>query len=254
MKIITLIQLIKHLYLAVLLLLCNTINAQSLVTDRPDQTESASVVGKGILQIESGAALAFTGENMMATREILAPSTLFRYGVANKIEVRVVNQFGALKCPIQHIQGMSDLEAGVKIQLHQREECPNELAFLSHLIFPTGTSALSNGAFGILNRLAVSHEFAENIVLGYNAGYNYYGSGKGDLAYSLVLGIAVTDKTSIFIEPYGDFVEFNELMANLDAGFTCLVNPDLQLDFSFGTGINHAMNFISAGISWRTGK
>jgi hypothetical protein len=54
---------------------------------------------------------------------------------------------------------------------------------------------------------------------------------------------------AVFIEPYGDFVEFNELMANLDAGITYLVNPDLQLDFSFGTGINHTMNFISAGIS-----
>jgi hypothetical protein len=43
-------------------------------------------------------------------------------------------------------------------------------------------------------------------------------------------------------------------MANLDAGITYLVNPNLQLDFSFGTGINHTMNFISAGISWRTGR
>lgn len=244
----------KYLYLFVFLLASQNINAQSIVTDRPDQTESASVVGRGVLQIESGAVLAFTGENMLATREILVPSTLIRYGVTNKIEVRVMNQIGALKTPMQQFQGMSDLEAGVKIQLHQREECSNEVAFLSHIIFPTGTSPLSNGTFGILNRLAVSHELAENIGLGYNAGYNYFGSGKGDLVYSLALGIAVTDKTSVFIEPYGDFVEFNELMANLDAGITYLVNPDLQLDFAFGTGINHTMNFISAGISWRTGR
>ena len=76
---------------------------------------------------------------------------------------------------------------------------------------------------------------------------------KGDFVYSLALGFTVTDKTSLFIEPYGDLIEFDDLMANLDAGITYLLNPNLQLDFAFGTGMNHSMNFITAGISWRTG-
>jgi len=33
-----------------------------------------------------------------------------------------------------------------------------------------------------------------------------------------------------------------------------LVKDNLQLDFSFGTGINHTMNYISLGFSWKTLK
>jgi hypothetical protein len=242
-----------YLYLFIFLLTCEIINAQSLVTDRPDQTESASVVGKGVLQIESGAVLSFTGENLITTREIFAPTSLFRIGITEGVEVRVMNQFETLKNPIQTIEGIGDLEAGVKIQLYQRDDCSNEVAFLSHLLIPSGTKALSNELFGTLNRLAISHEITENIGVGYNVGYNYFGSGKGDFVYSLALGFAVTDKTSLFIEPYGDLINFNDLMANFDAGITYLLNPDLQLDFAFGAGINHSMNFITAGISWRTG-
>ena len=243
----------KYLYLIVLLLACENISAQSLVTDRPDQTESASVVGKGVLQIESGAVLGFTGDNLIATRQILAPTSLFRFGITESIEVRILNQFETLKTPFQTIEGIGDLEVGAKIQLYKRDDCSNEVAFLSHVILPSGTKALSNELFGTLNRLAISHEITENIGVGYNVGYNYFGSGKGDFLYSLALGFAVTDKTSLFIESYGDLIEFNDLMANFDAGITYLLNPNLQLDFAFGTGMNHSMNFITAGISWRTG-
>jgi hypothetical protein len=52
-----------------------------LVTDRPDQTESSSTVGKGNLQIESGIFVGFEGDNMFSTRQILLPTTLFRYGL-----------------------------------------------------------------------------------------------------------------------------------------------------------------------------
>lgn len=64
------------------------------------------------------------------------------------------------------------------------------------------------------------------------------------------MGIGVNDKVGIYIEPYGDWVNFTELEANFDAGFTYLVNPNFQLDFSFGTGLNHNMNYLSFGFSW----
>ena len=51
------------------------INAQ-IITDRPDQTESSSSVGKGNLQIESGILVGYEGENGNSIRQILAPTTL----------------------------------------------------------------------------------------------------------------------------------------------------------------------------------
>lgn len=225
------------------------LNAQ-IVTDRPDQTESSSTVGKGNLQIETGLLIGFEGEGDNVTRQLLAPTTLFRYGITKGIEIRLLSQYETLKNGLTSVQGISDLEIGTKLQILQDETKNIEIAFLSHLILPTGTDGLSNEDFGTINKLSIAHSLSENVELGYNLGYNYFGEGKGDFTYSFALGIGVNDQVGIYIEPYGDLVDFEELVANFDAGFTYLVNENLQFDFSFGTGMNHQMNYISFGCSW----
>ena len=223
-----------------------------IVTDRPDQTESSSTVGGGNLQIESGILVGFAGEGNASSRQVLAPTTLFRYGITKGIELRFVNQFETQKTLFQDksTQGISDLEIGTKIQLFQKEDVNTEIAFLSHLILPIGATAFTNEKFGVINKLSIAHDLSENMALGYNIGYNYFGTGKGDLTYSVALGVGVNDKVGIYVEPYGDLVEFKDLVVNFDAGFTYLVNPDLQLDFSFGTSATEQMNYVSAGVSW----
>ena len=49
-------------------------------------------------------------------------------------------------------------------------------------------------------------------------------------------------------------IEFDEHASNFDAGFTYLIKDNFQLDFSFGTGINHAMNYLSIGCSLNIAK
>lgn len=160
-------------------------------------------------------------------------------------------QLENLKNNSQLNTGISDLEVGTKIQLLNKEDVNTEIAFLSHLIIPIGTKEISGEKFGSANKLAFSHEINKNVSLGYNAGYNYWGTGKGDFVYSMAVGFAMNDKVGVYLEMYGDVVEFHELMANFDTGLTYLVKENLQLDFSFGTGINDRTNYISAGCSWK---
>ncbi|HIF14757.1 MAG TPA: transporter [Bacteroidetes bacterium] len=183
---------------------------------------------------------------------MLAPTTLFRYGITKGIEIRVLNQFENNKdqTSSEIISGISDLEIGTKIQLLQENDINTEIAFLTHLIIPTGSKGLTNNIYGTINKLSISHQINENIGIGYNMGYNYYDSEKGDLTYSLALGIGINDKAAIYIEPYGDIAEFEKHIASFDAGFTYLLSDNFQLDFSFGTGVNYTMNYISAGFSW----
>jgi hypothetical protein len=68
-----------------------------MVTDRPDQTESSSTVRKSSLQLESGALLGYEGENKESRRQILLPTNLFRFGLTNRIELRILNQIDMLK-------------------------------------------------------------------------------------------------------------------------------------------------------------
>ena len=241
----------KQKYLFILILLfAGELAAQSIITDRPDQTESSSTVGLGNLQIESGFLIGFEGDEGHSVRQILAPTTLFRYGITDGIELRLVNQFESLKFQDETFRGISDLEIGTKFEIFKTKESGTEVAFLSHLIVPTGAKELTSDEFGTVNKLSISHELSDNIGLGYNIGYNYFGTGKGDLTYSIALGIGVNDKVGIYIEPYGDIVDFEEWIANADAGFTYLVNEQLQLDFSFGAGITQRMNYLSVGVSW----
>ena len=80
------------------------------------------------------------------------------------------------------------------------------------------------------------------------------GKGNGTLIYTLSFGVRVSEKVGFYIEPYGEWTDFKAYLSNFDAGFTYLVKDNLQLDFSFGTGINYTMNYIAAGVSWNFAK
>ena len=229
------------------------LNAQ-IVTDRPDQTESSSTVPKGSLQIESGIFIGYEGENKESTRQLLLPTNLFRYGITNWIEIRVLNQFESLNLKDKNLNGISDLEIGTKIQLLKNDDTNTEIAFLTHLILPIGTKELTSEKFGCNSKLSISHRITDNIGLGYNLGYNYFGEGNGDFTYSISLGAGINSKVGIYIEPYGEIANMDNFIANFDTGLTYLVNNNLQFDFSFGTGINQRMNYMSVGCSWLIGK
>jgi hypothetical protein len=230
------------------------VTGQELITDRPDQTESSSTIAKGSLQIESGIVLAFEGE--AGTRQLLAPTTLFRYAPVNNFELRVVSQFESVKeqQSTNSLNGISDLEVGAKLQVFKKEYVNIEVAFLSHAVLPTGTFSADKKDVAVVNKICFSHRINAAMELGYNFGYNINPQTENDLTYSIALGVAINDKLGLYIEPYGDVIAVENHISNFDAGFTYLAKENVQLDFSFGTGINHTMNYLSIGVSWLIDK
>lgn len=221
-----------------------------IVTDRPDQTESSSTVPKNSLQLESGAQISFQDKKTYTNRKIILPTTLFRYGITKGIELRLVNQYEANKEGSFYYEGISDIEIGTKIILLKKENVNTEVAFLSHLILPIGSMDISSNSFGTINKLCISHQITKESSFGYNLGYNYLGKGIGDLSYTFSYGISVNKSFGIYIEPYGSILEMKDLIINMDAGLTYSPNPNIQLDYSFGAGINNHMNYIALGCSW----
>lgn len=247
----------KYFFLIVIIFMVTVSTSYAqIITDRPDQTESSSSIDKGSLQIESGIMLTFTEDKFSSQRQLLAPTTLFRYGISKGIEIRILSQFESIKDQnsLQTISGISDLEVGTKLQIYKKETTNTEVAFLSHLILPTGSKGLTNDKFGTINKLSIAHKISDVMSIGYNFGYDYFGFDKGNLTYSVALGISVTDTFGVYIETYGSLNEFKTYESNFDAGITYLVNDNCQLDFSFGTGINNTMNYLSLGFSFNIGK
>ncbi|MBK9109249.1 MAG: transporter [Saprospiraceae bacterium] len=243
----------NNFIISLCLLLGLNVYAQEIVTDRPDQTESALCLYTSQLQVESGISWNFQDGDGFSSNSLVVPGTLFRYGLGGPLELRVFQQLVRETNGTNALLGVADLEVGLKFRLKDAANSSLKMAFLTHLIFPSGTEFLSNKKYGSLNKFCISHDVSENTSLGYNVGYNYYGQGKGDLSYSLSYGIGISDRTAMYVEAFGTVEEMEEFITNFDAGMTYLLKPNFQLDFSWGTGIQRKMNYVSVGVSWKTG-
>ena len=238
------------------LILNITTTAQTIITDRPDQTESSSTIPKGSLQIEAGFLTGSAKDDLISERQILAPTVLFRYGITQGFELRALTQFESIKNKLSNetYEGISDLEIGTKIQLFKKESSTTEVAFLTHVILPTASKQLTNDKFGSISKLSISHSVSESIGVGYNIGYDYFGYGNGNLTYSLAIGIMITDAFGLYLEPYGAFLDIEKHKASFDGGLTYLLQDNLQLDVSYGTGLNHTLNYFAVGCSINIAK
>jgi len=227
--------------------------AQKIVTDRPDQTESSSTVPHKSLQIEAG--MLFGDLNNESQRIYLLPTTLFRYGLTRGIELRLGQNLVNYKneSSSEARFGFSDLELGAKFQILKREDVNTEIAFLSHVTLPTGADGLSTDKYGTINKLAISHEINSYLGFGYNVGYDYFGYDKGMFTYSTALGVGFNEKLGAYLEFYGEASNLRGFIVNFDSGVTYLIQDNLQLDLSFGLGLNHRMNYFALGCSWNIG-
>ncbi len=241
-------NLLKRICTLILLFTIGTVSAQQIITDRPDQTEASSIVPLKSFQIEAGVLFQRSG----GIQANSYPSILWRYGISETFELRLLTEYETNKMVNTSLKnsGISDIQIGTKIQLFQKEGVNTEIAFLSHLIIPSAKDGITNGELGTINKLSISHSISEKVGIGYNVGYDYFGIGSGSLTYSLALGFSLTEKWGFYIEPFGEFVNFDNHFASFDTGFTYLANNNLQLDISYGTGLNYEMNYFSTGFSW----
>ena len=230
--------------------------AQTIITDRPDQTEGSSTIPQGSFQLEAGVKLGFIEIDAQKEREFVAPTILFRFGIIKALEIRLVAQYASVKnrTTTDEVNRIGDVEIGAKVQILRMADLNVEIAFLSHLVIPTSSFELTDNKVGTVNKLAISHELGRRVGLGYNVGYNYFGINKGIFTYSLALGVGITDKLSIYIEPYGDVILSGKFLSKFDAGFTYLLKDNLQLDISYGFGMNYTMSYMALGVSWNLNK
>jgi len=227
-----------------------------IITDRPDQTESSTTIPLKSFQIECGVMSGNYNFDNSSQKLLLIPTTLFRYGLTKNIELRLVEQLISFKNEQTSEEnfGLSDLELGAKIQILKNPDINAEIAFISHLVLPTGAISITNENVGTVNKLAISHRLTNFLDLGYNVGYNYFNTEIGYLTYSVALGTGISKRIGAYVETYGEVVEFTDWISNFDSGITYLVRENMQLDFSFGFGLNQKMNYFSVGFSWNTPK
>lgn len=242
--------------------------AQELITDRPDQTESAVTVPEGSWQIEIGWTFTHDMEGRTQQETHEAPGTLLRIGLSPRWELRVGwaglarDELSTPRGTVEN-KGGQDGEIGAKLHLWEERANRPEAAILFGVSTPIGDSDFSSDRFDPSFRLSFSHTLTENLSLGYNLGAawstNRDGLGnsetKSHLIYTLVLGRSISDRLGAFVESFGSLGGSAEGPPehSLDGGLTLLISRLTQLDLAAGVGISSAAPdwFIGAGISLR---
>lgn len=259
----------RNFVMAFLFLAAGTGTAQEgagdLVTDRPDQTESAVTVAPGYVQFELGATFSHDGEGDLDTFE--APGTLVRIGLVERLELRI-GWAGHISQDIGSEglfddSGVGDAELGVKVRLRDERGSAPEMALLVSGSVPVGEAGFTSDRVDPSFRLSLAHTLSDRVGLGYNLGMAWAsepGPG-GDVStlssyiYTVALGIGLSDNLGAFVELFGEIPGSapGDPAHSFDGGFTFLLRPHVQLDVAAGFGLTDEADdwFAGVGLSVR---
>ena len=229
-----------------------------MAADRPDFTEAASTVGRGVLQIEFGYTFGgdWSGGNSVQTHTL--GELLLRAGVAaDWLEVRVAAS------PVTRVDsegsgasdtGIEDMYLGAKLELTRQAGRLPALAVLPQMTLPTGSTLFSSGrALPGLN-LVYSWDVPGGLSLAGSTQVNLAIADGGDSypewAQSAAAGAGVGTRGGV----YGEWYAFLPAGADapkehyLNAGLTWLTADDSQWDVRVGIGLNDAAEDFFAGV------
>lgn len=238
---------------AVLVTGLNALHAQALVTDRPDATESSSVVAVDFFQYEVGVT---AYEDADGIEGIESFGSLLRLGLCQDWELRL-GWGGYLDS--QSESGVNDAMLGFKYYIGPEVGWRPEAAILVHSSLPTGDTELSSDLPDPDFLLSFSHTLSERLSLGYNIGGKLETSERADasettessVVYSVALGYSLSERLGAFVEVFGSAgLSSQDSPAAVDGGLTWLINDAMQLDCFVGSGLNGDADDWIAGFGY----
>ena len=244
-----------------------------LITDRPDQTESAFSVPLGYMQFEAGWGFSHSEDGGVRLGTHTVPGALARIGLGHGIEARIgfagwsreSRDNGGGGGGTMIVTGIGDLDIGLKYQLAEALGMRPHIAFMGTVTLPTGGADFGGVRADPSVRLLFAHDISERVGLGYNVGATWTSvpdaGGAGatktlvDAVYTVVFGFALNDRVGAFAESFGTLAVSDGAVSEhlLDGGFTILLRDNLQLDMSAGVGLTGTADdwFLGAGLAIR---
>jgi hypothetical protein len=219
-------------------------------TDRPDQTECPFIVKKGFLQAELG----FN----RSSREYLFPTSLVKYGLSKRLELRYVSVLAK--------------EPGMETRFQTEA-----FGFKWAIFQPSGvqssgwiprTSVIVHYNWDHQNRdfseknlrghsigdvvFTMQNDFNERSGIGYNIGTEMHSNGSFEGIYRIAPNVLIGKRGYAYVEVFGRFPASEFADHSYDAGFAYYVNDDLKLDISAGQSFLHPEDqYIAIGLSFR---
>lgn len=220
-----------------------------LVTDRPDFTESPLSVPSGMFQLEGGLSFATTP----AFNTLSAGELLVRYGLMDRLEVRLgVPSFLSLDDPAE-TSGVSDASIGVKYQLGPTLS-GWDIAVIGALSLPIGDDAFSSDRLDPSALVTAGRAVNENVSMTGQLRGSIVGAGNNSvLESSLSTGFGLIGDINGFVEAVARFQDGVDTGVQVNLGVTSIIRPGFQLDLHSGFGLTDTMPdfLIGAGFAIR---
>lgn len=225
---------------------------EPIQADRPDQTETPSIVPKGMFQAETG----FTFQkNDVSSKTNSLPSTLWKYGVNENFELRLITEFVSESINEETISGLKPIYIGCKIKIADEKGFVPKTSFIGHILIPKmASSNFKSDYYAPEFRFVMQHTLSEKTSFSYNLGAEWDGlSPQPTFIYTIATGYSFTDKLGSYIELFGFTPQKEVANHSLDGGFTYLINNNFMLDLSSGIGItnNAPDHYVALGFSFR---
>ena len=229
-----------------------TQNIEPIQADRPDQTETPAIVPIGMFQVETG--FTFQKNDKKSTLFSL-PTTLWKYGVNENFELRLITEFISEENNISKSNGFNPIYVGFKVKLTNEKGIIPKTSFISHISLPNvASSKYKTDFYAPEFRFVMQHTLNEKLSLSYNLGAEWDGfTPEPTFIYTLTTGYSISDKLGSYIELFGFGPQNDKANHSFDGGLTYLINNNFMLDLSSGVGItNNAPDYYTAiGFSFR---
>jgi hypothetical protein len=242
-------------------------SAGPLVTDRPDQTESALVVAPGLVQLEVGWTLEQEGRTGIRQRTTAVPQVKARLGLIPGLEGRLgfAGWQGVERRELAGVtssNGVGDLDVGFKYRAVAAHGSIPDVALIGTLTLPTGNAGFGSPRADPTVLLAFANTLTDRLGVGYNLGASWSTEGATggqatllDILYTVSLGVGVAERAGVFIELFGSVATEPDRgnRHTVDGGVTYRVRDNLQFDLSGGLGVNQGAAdwFLGAGVAVR---
>ena len=224
----------------------------AIQTDRPDQTECPFITPRHFIQVENG----FLFEKSKdGTRTYTYPSSLWKYGINERFELRLITEFTTIKQGNKTYNGLAPITLGFKANLLKEKGIVPATSFIGHLTTSSAGSKNLHTSFAAPSfRFVMQHTLNQKTSLSYNLGAEWDGeSAAPTYIYTLTSGRAITSTLGGYIELYGYLNKTDWADHRFDGGLTYLVTDHLLLDVSAGLGITKRTldNYFALGLSYR---
>jgi len=217
--------------------------AQTIETDRPDQTEAATLVPVGGIQLEAGVAGWTSGD--ASTTGYTLPTALMRYGLHERFELRVVGQRDQMQFNFIDLEEpwttTSAWDLGAKVAGWNTDA--SQMCLLAHYRFRPGAND------GGQIRVNWAKPLGARFSIGTNVGMAWEWATEdeatvGEAEYTLALGYNVSETLYAYVEAFGSGGGLQG-----DAGLAWRPDPLSQFDVSVGWTDGSGDSYVAVGWS-----